>query len=202
MARQGLEQTARCQWRAAQLRGAQAGQCIVDRPKDDRRRRDGAPLAHALGAEFGMRRGRFEVLDPHVRHLGGAWHHVIGQCRGQGLAKRIVGHFFVKRGADALGDATDRLAFHHHRIDHDAAILDGHVVEDLDRTEVRVNRDHRRVRCVGKGARVDPGLVAHRGLEACGIDVCGKQLRAEIPGLGDLPDRHRFATASHVTVRE
>src|SRR5437868_3936598 len=100
-----LEQAARGQ-RGLRHFGAQRAQRIVHRVEDGRRRRDRTALAHALGAELGVRRRGFEVVDAHGGHLGRARQHVVGQGGGERLAVAVVGRLLVERGADALRHAA------------------------------------------------------------------------------------------------
>jgi len=50
------------------------------------------------------------------------------------------------RGADALRDATLNLSVYDHRVDQRATVLRHDVIEDLDDTGFRLDRDHGRVR--------------------------------------------------------
>ncbi|CPO73642.1 Uncharacterised protein [Bordetella pertussis] len=139
-----------------------------------------------------MRRRRLEMVQPHVGHLGRAGQHIVGQRRGQRLAIGVVGRLFVERGADALRDAADGLAFHDHGVDHGAAILDDHVIQYLDRAGVRIHRHHGGVAGVGEAAGVDLGLVAHVHFQARRVHVGRQQLRPQVPGVGNVAGGDRF----------
>ena len=89
-------------------------------------------------------RGRLHVIDAHRGHFGGAGQQVVGERRRQRLALRVERHLLVERGADALRRAAEHLAVDDHRVHQRAAVLDDHVVEDLDVAGLGVDRHGRR----------------------------------------------------------
>jgi hypothetical protein len=64
----------------------------------------------------------------------------VGERGAERLAGVAVGHLLVERGADALRHAADDLAVDDHRVEQQSAVLDHHVVEDVDRAGVGVDR--------------------------------------------------------------
>src|SRR5947209_4018448 len=74
----------------------------------------------------------------------GGWQKVIGEGGGQRLAGGVVAHPFSEGGADAVHDGAVHLAFHHHRVDHTAAVVDYHVAHepDLPGLDVDFHLDH------------------------------------------------------------
>ena len=131
------------------------------------------------------------MLHANPRRLGGGRHQVVHQRGRQRLAVLVVRRLLVQRGADALHDAADGLALDDHRVDHGAAILGHDVVEHLDRTELRIDRDGHRVRGIAEHAGIDLGSVRHAGLEAAAVDVARKPLGTYVPGVRDLGHRDR-----------
>ena len=67
--------------------------------------------------------------------------HVVEHRGGERLPLRVERHGLVQTGADALRGAAAHLAVHDHRIDQNAAVLDHHVVQDLDQSGLRIDRD-------------------------------------------------------------
>jgi hypothetical protein len=159
---------------------------VVHRVGDRRRRRDGAAFADALLAEAGVGRGRLEVVDAHRGHLGGARQQIVRERGGERLALRVERHFLVERGADALRRAAVNLAVDDHRVHERAAVLDDHVIEDLDLAGLGVDCDARRVARVAEGAGVDLGLVARGRFESRRIDVGREELRLAVPDVRDF----------------
>ena len=170
---------------------AQAAQGVVDRIEQHRRWRDGAAFAHALHPERRVRRQRLGMMDAEFRHLRRPWQQVVHEGRGKRLAVGVVGAFLVERGADALRGSAGGLAVHHHRIDHAAAILGDHVIENFNGAEVRIDRHHRGVRSVAEGAGVDPRLVSERRFQPVDIDIRRKKLRPPVPGFRNLLEGDR-----------
>ena len=99
---------------------------------------------------------------------------VVGERARHELARvGIVGHFFEQRLGDALGDPALQLAIDDHRVDDDAAVVDGDVLQqvnaarlgiDLHQTDVGAERPHE-VRWVEVGDRLE-AVVDARGQAA------------------------------------
>ena len=87
---------------------------------------------------------RLHVVEPHVGHLGRAGQQVVGEGRGQRLARVVVRHLLVERGADALRQAAQHLAVDDHRVHQLAAILDDQVVLEHDGAGLGVDPRPRR----------------------------------------------------------
>ena len=102
------------------------------------------------------------VLD--VGNLGRGRHEVVEEGRRERCALVVVDEVLVEHPADPLHDAARDLAFHDHRVDHDAAVLAHHVAQHRDHAGVGIDLDGAHV------ARVRPRdrrcLVPHGRLEA------------------------------------
>jgi hypothetical protein len=106
------------------------------------------------------------VVHANPRRLGSAGHHVVCERRCKRLAQGVVSGLLIERSADALHDPADRLALDHHGIDHHPAVFNGHIIEDLDRAGVGVDRDHRCMTGVGKTPSIDFRTIPDRHLES------------------------------------
>ena len=129
--------------------------------------------------------------DAHGRYLGRPRQQVVRERRCERLAVLIVRAFLIHRGADALRRAAERLAVDDHGIHQRPAILDDHVVEDLDASKLGIHRNRSSMRSIAEGAAVDLRLEADRGFEPAEIDIGRQPFRPQIPGLRDLAQRDR-----------
>ena len=116
------------------------------------------------------------------------------------MAGSVERHFLVQRGADALRKAAINLAVDDHRIDQHATILDDHIVEDLDRAEIGVDRDGHRVGCIAESAAVAPRLVTARRFQPARIDIGRQVLRAAVPGMCNFGEPDAAAGSAHPAV--
>src|ERR1019366_6043073 len=111
---------------------AQVAERIHHRIDDGGRRSNGAGLAHAFHTQRIHGRGRTRVgaLDP--------WNHaglgdgVIHQLTGDELAVVVVDGLFVEGLSEALHDAAVDLSIDQQRVDDVAAIVHGHIAQNLD----------------------------------------------------------------------
>jgi hypothetical protein len=71
--------------------GPNGDEGVADGVGDRGGRGDGAALAHAFHAVFGVRRGGVEMADLDRRHFGGAGQQVVSQGAGERLACFVVG---------------------------------------------------------------------------------------------------------------
>src|SRR5437660_315764 len=84
-----------------------------------------APLSLApLTPQRVARRRRYQEVGAKRRNIRRAWHGVIHERAGEELAGRIVDDVLAQGLADALGETAVHLAFHDHRVDDDAAVID------------------------------------------------------------------------------
>ena len=170
---------------------AEGSQGVVHRVEDRRRRRDRAALAHALDAELGVRRRRFEVdrcgcAALPWRRAGGsrpASRPAAGRCASYGLSSYI---------AVPMPCATPpiALALDHHRVDQRAAVLDDHVVEDLHMSGSGIDRHRDRMPRVAERAGVDLGLVAEVTSSPLPVDVRRQALGPHVPGPAMSANEH------------
>src|SRR6266481_1628434 len=115
--------------------------------------RSRAPLAHAFRAAVavGRRCSRVPVLN--VRNIHGGDRSVIAESAGHHVAYGIIDAGFHQRRADTVSRGAIDLPFHDRRIDDCAAIVDGHVVENLRDKSIGVDFDDRNVQLRGVGQR-------------------------------------------------
>ena len=85
-----------------------------------------------MGVEAGELRGRRNA--------------VVGEVRSQQVAVIVVAHLFEECLRDAGRDASVLLAFDEQRIEHRAAVVDGHMTQQPDGAGIGVDLDHRDVR--------------------------------------------------------
>src|SRR4029077_7485080 len=170
--------------------GTDRAQRVVDR-RDDRRRWANSPsFAQALYAELRVRRRRLHVQDADVGHFGRTRQHVVEHRGGERLSLRVERNGLVQTGTDALRGAAAHLAVYDHRIDQNAAVLDHHVVQDLDQSGLRIDRDDGGMGGVAECAAVAVGAVPGGDLETAGIDIGWQILRLQVPGAGNLTQRN------------
>ncbi len=108
-------------------------QRVGDGVDHGRRRRNGPGLAAALDAQRVRRAWRHRHTDLEGRQVVGARHAVVHVARCQELPALVVDGAFQQRLADTLGDAAVHLAFHDHRVDEIAEVVDGHPALDARR---------------------------------------------------------------------
>src|SRR5262249_293664 len=85
-------------------------------------------FAHALGAEWRVGRGCFEMQNKWCRYFRGRRQQVVSERTAQERAVRGVGIFFVKGGAGALRETAGDLPRNHTRMQHAAAIVHGYIL--------------------------------------------------------------------------
>ena len=136
------------------------------------------------------------MLDPDRGHLRRARQPVVGEGRSERLCRLVVGHLLVERGPDPLRGAAEDLAVHDHRIDEDPAILDDHVVEDLDPARLHVHLDDAGVTGVGERPRIAHRPVALGDLESPGVRVVRQVLGLPVPQAPDVCEAHPSAPRS------
>ena len=103
--------------------------------------------------------------DANGGNFRSARHHVVCKRGRERLPLLVVGNLFIERRADALRDAALHLPVDDHRVDHGAAVLGHHVVEQLGHAALGVDRDDDRVRAIGEDAAGIGRLIAGNGLE-------------------------------------
>ena len=118
---------------------AEPGQRVDDRVDHRRRGADRAGLADALDAELVGRRRRHGVAERDRRHVAGRRHQVLGQRAGLEVAVRVVHGLLEQRLGEALHDSAVDLPVDDQRVDLDAAVVDGDVLEDIDAARLRVD---------------------------------------------------------------
>ncbi len=140
------------------------------------------------------------MIEPRLRHLGGAGQQIVGKRRRQRLAGGIERHLFIERRADALREAAEDLAVDDHGIDQHAAVFDDHIVEDFDLAQIRIDRHRHRVRGITEGAGVALRFVAAGRLQPCGIDIGRQVLRTPVPCVRDVLEADVAAPALDLAV--
>ena len=118
---------------------------------DDRvlhgRDRSGRPgLADALRTERVPRRRRLGVRGLEARELGGARERVRRQVRGEGRAGLVIHHLLEQGLRHSLGDPALHLTLGEHRVEDDAAVIDGDVAPQPRVAGRGVDLDHGHVR--------------------------------------------------------
>src|SRR5688572_7940927 len=106
----------------ASPRAAQSvlAQQLHDALRRDRRRGYRPALPGALHAQRIQRRGRLEMHEIDMRHVGRERQQVFAEVGRYRLRVLVVRHAFVERIAHPVRDAPDDLAVHDHGIDHAA----------------------------------------------------------------------------------
>src|SRR4029077_19237452 len=89
-------------------------------------------LPRALDAERVQRRWGFDMVDLDLRNLRRVRHEELHEGSVAQLAVRVVREPLVERAPDPLRDAALDLALNDQRIDQPTAVVDDHVLEDLE----------------------------------------------------------------------
>ena len=133
-----------------------------------RRRRDGAGLAHALGAEVWVVDGVTVVDVSNDGRSAALGDEVVGEAGGEQVAVLVVLRALVQRLADALGEATVHLPLDDHRVDLVADVVDAHVRAHLHLAGLGVDLHGGEVGAmrVGEVLRVDRRLAREHRLDA------------------------------------
>src|SRR6185312_14630309 len=90
-----------------------------------------------------------EVESLHAGDVGGPGDLVVDQRGGDRLPVGVVDDLLEQRLGDALGEAALHLPARGERVDHGAAVVDGHVPQDADAAGVPVDLDDAGVRAAG-----------------------------------------------------
>ena len=159
----------------------------------DRRR-----LADALRADRVMRRRRHGLAQLELRRLPRRRDQVVHEVRADRVADLVERDQLHRRGGVALREAARDLPLDDHRVDPHAAVVDGdhpanlphaRVGVDLDRDDVRPERE-RQVRRVVVVDALEPGLHALRVVRVRRerhvldrLDLIGRAADGELPGL-------------------
>src|SRR5215469_8310630 len=77
----------------------------------------------------------------HGRYFAGRRNEVVDEARGLHLPLRVIDDFFVKRGTDALCDASLYLAVNDQWVDELAAVFSDRVMADADLESFRIDLD-------------------------------------------------------------
>src|SRR5260370_1037290 len=116
-----------------------------DRGRESRAAGDHAGLARALDAERVQRRRSLDVVDLDGWDLGRIRHEELHEGRVAELTFVVVSEALVESATNALSDAALDLAFHHQWVDQSTAVVDDHVLEDLEPVGLGVYPHIRRV---------------------------------------------------------
>src|ERR1039457_4490591 len=179
---------------------AQVAERIHHRIDDGGRRTDGASLAYAFNAQRIHGRGRTRVGALNPWNHAGLGDGVIHQLAGDELAVVVVDGLFVEGLSEALHDAAVDLSIDQQRVDDVAAIVYGHIAQNLDLAGIAIHLRHYDVRA--EGEREVGRLPEARGHQA---RFCiGRQLHGAICGPGYLgqPPALACATGSALAVGE
>ncbi len=173
---------------------AERRQRILDGGDDRRRRRNGAAFARALDAERIERVRRLHVLDPAARHVRSGGQEIILEARRQRLRARVVFHELEQCIADAVRDPALHLAVHDQRVDHVAAVVRHHVVDERDAAGegIDLHLDHVGAVAIRRLRRREIGRV----LEAGRLSRRERESWHALRGARQLAERHRRPVAA------
>ena len=136
------------------------------------------------------------MIDPVVRRIGRAGHHIIGERGRARVAHLIIWAFFQQRSADPLGRAAEGLPFDDHGVHHRATVFDNGVVQYFDLAGLDIDGHFAGMAGVGECAGVRFRTIAHRYLYATLIDVFGQLVEVKIPDPAYFGQGH-FALATN-----
>ena len=117
-------------------------------------------------------------------------HEVIGEVRGEVVARFIVSNFLHEGDGEAFGQTTVNLALDNHWVDDRAAIVHREEASDFGFAGVRIDINDRDIRAVRED---HVGWVVVQG----GLEAGFVRTRIRVGGEGDFFHRHAFAGHAH-----
>ena len=111
---------------------------------------DRAAFSGAFDPNWIEGRGRFEMNNLDVWHVGCRWQEIVRVVRRYGLTGVVVDHAFKQRIADAVNHAAANLAVNNHWIDQPTAIMPDHVTQDRHPACIGIDLNLNKVSAVGE----------------------------------------------------
>ena len=125
------------------MSNTQMSEGIHDRVLHGGGRPDRARLPDPLGAEGIHAGGGFGVGGLEGRQVRRARHQIRRQRAGDGVPHVVEHDLLEERLGDALRDSPVLLTPHERRVQDPAAVIDGHVSDQVDRSGLLIHLDHR-----------------------------------------------------------